>query len=142
VTVVRRDRVTLPLMCMGGEVRQALAHVLSNALGAVEEGSTIWFRLREGTDKAGRRGVWITVADNGAGIAKEDLPRVFEAFFSTKGVMGTGLGLWITREIVVRHQGVLALRSRNQGPMRGTVVRIFLPYDILHPVMDALSITM
>jgi signal transduction histidine kinase len=55
--------------------------------------------------------------------------RIFEAFFSTKGITGTGLGLWISREIVERHKGHLVVRSRKttDDVSGGTVFSLFLP---------------
>ena len=59
------------------------------------------------------------------------LKRIFEPFFSTKGITGTGLGLWISQEILGRHNGHMQVRSRprNPGHPGGTVFRIFLPTE-------------
>jgi signal transduction histidine kinase len=55
--------------------------------------------------------------------------RIFEPFFSTKGTTGTGLGLWISHEIVSKHQGRIRFRSRQKslGTRGGTVFRFFIP---------------
>jgi len=55
--------------------------------------------------------------------------RVFEAFFTTKDIGGTGLGLWISKEIVDRHCGMLRVRSSQKPDRCGTVFTLFLPYD-------------
>jgi signal transduction histidine kinase len=57
--------------------------------------------------------------------------RVFEAFFTTKEVTGTGLGLWVSHEIIVKHRGLVHLRSRpaQEGRSSGTVFEIFIPDD-------------
>ena len=55
--------------------------------------------------------------------------RIFEPFFTTKDTSGTGLGLWISREIVDRHRGVLRVRSSQSAPRCGTVFALFLPFD-------------
>ena len=65
--------------------------------------------------------------DTGAGIPARVLKRIFEPFYTTKGMNGTGLGLWISREIIDRHQGVLRFRSSQKEGRRGTVVTMFLP---------------
>ena len=61
-------------------------------------GGRLLVRTREGTDwKRDLRGVLITIGDTGSGISREAMGRIFEAFYSTKGNSGTGLGLWVTR---------------------------------------------
>ncbi len=55
--------------------------------------------------------------------------RIFEPFFTTKDLNGTGLGLWISDEIVQRHHGRLSVRSTQQGKNHGTVFTLFLPLD-------------
>ena len=59
-----------------------------------------------------------TVSDSGRGMPEEVRGRVFDAFFSTKGIMGTGLGLWISKRIVDKHRGCLRVRSRTGGAAR------------------------
>lgn len=71
----------------------------------------------------------ITVADNGSGIPSADLKRIFEPFYTTKKDTGTGLGLWVSSGIVGKHGGSIRVRSRVNGPVRGTVFYIFLPYQ-------------
>ena len=71
----------------------------------------------------------LTVADTGAGIDPQISDRIFEPFFTTKGYTGTGLGLWVSQEIVVRHAGALQVRSSRTGGRRGTVFALFLPFD-------------
>jgi len=60
--------------------------------------------------------------------------RIFEAFFTTKQDTGTGLGLWVSHEIILKHQGIIHVRSRVEsaslfapGPPSGTVIQFFLP---------------
>ncbi len=55
--------------------------------------------------------------------------RVFEPFFTTKGFGGTGLGLWVSQEIVERHQGHIQVRSTRAEGRRGTVFTLFLPFE-------------
>jgi signal transduction histidine kinase len=59
-------------------------------------------------------------------MSQETRKRVFEPFFTTKDLNGTGLGLWISAEIVNRHRGKLRVKS-SEGPRRGTVFSLFLP---------------
>jgi signal transduction histidine kinase len=68
----------------------------------------------------------LTIADTGTGIRGEIRSSLFNQFFTTKGNRGTGLGLWLTRDIVLRNSGRLRYRSRT-GPHSGTVFTIYLP---------------
>jgi signal transduction histidine kinase len=77
-----------------------------------------------------RPGVRITIADTGSGMSPEVRNRIFEAFYTTKGLSGTGLGLWISKGIVEKHHGRLSVRSSNRPPHTGTVFSLFLPRDL------------
>ena len=74
-----------------------------------------------------RRGVRLTIADNGCGIAAEKLHGIFEPFFTTKGSGGSGLGLSLVRDVVQRHGGWLRVRSSTRAGHSGSVFAIFLP---------------
>lgn len=130
VAVVPRVRPSDPVICFDGEIRQVLGNLFSNAIDAMSAHDTLFIGSRPGVDWAtGRRGVVLTVADTGAGMAPEILGRVFEAFFTTKGIGGTGLGLWISADIIARHYGRLRVRSSVADRHHGTVLRVFLPFD-------------
>ena len=77
----------------------------------------------------GQPGLRITVADTGAGIPAEVRRHIFEPFFTTKEATGTGLGLWVSAEIVAKHHGTLQMRSRARGKKgdSGTVFTVFFP---------------
>ena len=88
------------------------------------------FRTRKARlRKTGIPGVRITIGDTGHGIPKDILPRVFEPFYTTKGINGTGLGLWISLGIVQKHHGRLQVRSGTEENRSGTVFSLFLPSD-------------
>jgi PAS domain S-box-containing protein len=131
VKVERRDRTRRAVTCFDGEIRQVLSNFIGNAIDAMNtSGGRLLIRSREGTDwTTGRRGVILTVADTGSGISPHTLSKIFEPFFTTKGDKGTGLGLWVSREIVDRHRGVLKVRSRQSIHRSGTVFALFLPCD-------------
>ena len=99
IMVETRDLAQEPVECFEGEIRQALANLIGNAIDAMHpKGGRLLLRSRNATDWAtGRNGLRITVADTGSGIPKEAFNRLFEAFFTTKGHGGNGLGLWITK---------------------------------------------
>lgn len=111
-----------------GEIRQVFSNLLVNSLDAIEPGGTVRIHIsRTICTKTGRRCVRTTVADNGTGIAPETLPRIFEPLFTTKENTGTGLGLWVSKQIVDKHQGLIRARSSVAPGRRGTVVSIVLP---------------
>jgi signal transduction histidine kinase len=94
------------------------------------QGGQLFLRTRDGSDKkTGRDGLVFTIADTGPGMTRETSLRIFEAFFTTKGLSGTGLGLWISRDIVERHRGSLRVRSSQRANNHGTIFTVFLPYD-------------
>jgi PAS domain S-box-containing protein len=112
-----------------GELRQVLSNLIANSLDACTNGAVIRIEARSATDPRtpSRSGVRITVADTGPGIPFEHLESIFEPFFTTKKDTGTGLGLWVSRELVKKHGGSLRVRSRTSNPLCGTVFSIFLP---------------
>jgi signal transduction histidine kinase len=95
-------------------------------------GGSLLIRTREATEwRSGAKGVVITVADTGIGMAPGITTKIFKAFYSTKGIAGTGLGLWLSSEIVARHHGRLLVRSRMTRGSSGTVFELFLPYQAM-----------
>jgi PAS domain S-box-containing protein len=117
-----------------GEIRQVVANLIGNAIDALPEGGRILVRAAYSRDwRSGSPGVVVTVADTGIGMDAETSRRIFEPFFSTKGMTGTGLGLWVSSEIAEKHQGSLRVRSRRHAAAMepgGTVFRFFFrPQD-------------
>ncbi len=104
-----------------GELRQVFSNLLSNAIDASLAGSRVRVRIK----KAGDR-VQITIADQGSGIPEAAQAQIFEPFFTTKKDVGTGLGLWISREIIQNHGGKIHFRSRAGAEKSGTVFVVYL----------------
>jgi signal transduction histidine kinase len=77
-------------------------------------------------------GIILAIHDNGVGIADADLPRVLEAFFSTRSTVGTGIGLFVAKQFVEGHGGRIEVESRQDGEDHGTTVRVFLPAIIAY----------
>jgi PAS domain S-box-containing protein len=105
-----------------GELRQVVSNLLLNAIEASVKRQQIKVRVRA----AGKSASCI-VADSGTGIAPLDRKRIFEPFFTTKKDTGTGLGLWVSQEIVTRHDGRLRFRTTTDAGGSGTVFRMTLP---------------
>lgn len=122
----------LPLIdAHGSELNQVWTNLIDNAADALHSGpegaalpeATITLRTRQ-------EGKWIivTIADNGAGIPPDVLPRIFDAFYTTKPIgQGTGLGLDISYNIVVRkHQGDIRVKSEPGH----TQFEVWLPKEL------------
>jgi signal transduction histidine kinase len=107
-----------------GEIRQIISNLLGNAIDAVElrNEPTITIVTREGSDA-----VQLAVRDNGCGIPSSLLQQVFEPFFTTKKDVGTGLGLYLSRELANKNGGSLRLQSSTETDNRGTIAYLTLP---------------
>jgi len=128
------EPMSTPLLVRAGAIRleQVLVNLLLNALDAVEGREAGRVTL---SAEAGEPDLRLTVADNGPGIAPEDLPRVTEPFFSTKtGAEGLGLGLSISQALVAEFGGRLDIAS---APGAGTIVTITLPAATALPRHEA-----
>lgn len=112
-----------------GEIRQVFINLVSNALDAMQPGGKLFIRISDGVSwrNGQRHGVRATVGDTGPGIPLEVRRRLFRPFFSTKGEKGTGLGLWVSKQLVEKHGGTIQLWSRTDGA-HGTWFSVFLPY--------------
>lgn len=106
-----------------GEVRQVFANLVGNALDAVGHSGKIVLALTKARYQ-GLPGFEIAVKDNGAGIDPKIVDKIFQPFFTTKKSVGTGLGLWVCREIIEKHGGRISVSS-NGGA--GSVFTVFLP---------------
>lgn len=132
---VERDYdANLSLFCFAGEIRQVFANLVGNAIDASANGGRIVIRARRSHDwkNPALAGVRFAFADNGAGMEPDVRQHIFEAFFTTKEATGTGLGLWVSHEIVLKHHGLVRVRSRcansaSPSAVSGTVFEVFIP---------------
>ena len=131
VTIERRERSVDSIICLESEIRQVLSNLVRNAIDSMHgSGGRLLVRSREATDwRTGGEGIVITIADTGSGISAQTMRNLYKPFFTTKGIAGTGLGLWISSEIITRHQGRMKVRSSQDGRRHGTVFQMFLPYQ-------------
>jgi signal transduction histidine kinase len=113
----------LPMIwCFPGKLNQVLLNIIMNAIQAVDAGATI--TVRSWSDP-GKQEIHLAVSDNGPGIPDSIRGKIFDAFYTTKPQgLGTGLGLWITSNIVKEHQGRIELET---APDTGTTFTIVLP---------------
>ncbi len=118
---------TPPALASGNQIQRVLLNLLINARQAMPDGGTIQVRLNSSTDK---KYVEMVVRDSGKGIPRDQLPKIFNAFYSTKsgpdesGKGGTGLGLAACKEIIDAHQGKIRVES-TVG--RGTAFVLRIP---------------
>jgi signal transduction histidine kinase len=75
--------------------------------------------------KSGATGIRLLVADNGSGMDGETRRRLFEPFYSTKGIGGTGLGLWVSKDLIAKNGGAVSVRSSSRPGNSGTVFNLF-----------------
>ncbi len=109
------------ILCNGNQIKQAGIAILMNASEAIQENGTILIR----TSNPDEEHIVVEITDNGVGIAHEDIPHIFEPFFSTKEkASGIGLGLAIVHGIVQNHNGKIDIESEVG---KGTTVSIYLP---------------
>ena len=112
------------------EFRQVLTNLLVNSADAAA-GPGAWLRVSAAPSRkpspTGRGTVLIEISDNGSGIEPSALQHIFEPFFTTKGERGTGLGLWVSRGILDKHDGHIDVQSRTAPDDHGTVITLTLP---------------
>ena len=132
----------MTLFCFAGEIRQVFANFVGNAIDASVPGGRLLVRARRSRNwrNPAQAGIRFTVADTGCGMEPGVRQHIFEAFFTTKEVTGTGLGLWVSHEIVQKHHGLIRVRSRAAGTSdgaiskgSGTVFELFIPDEIEVP---------
>jgi PAS domain S-box-containing protein len=121
------------ILCFENDIRQVLNNLIANAIDAMRRGGRLIVRAHDATDRSPgqsrvRHGIRITIADTGHGMSPEVRARLFEPFYTTKDLNGTGLGLWISAGIVSRHQGRLSFRSSQHPIHHGTIFSLFLPW--------------
>jgi PAS domain S-box-containing protein len=124
VEVVQHLERTIPVPGLEGELRQLLSNLVSNAIDAMPQNGKLQISTRTSSHQE-VPGIELRVEDNGPGIPERNREHIFEPFFTTKSDVGTGLGLWVAREIAERHDGFLRLEPSEEG--KGAVFTVFLP---------------
>lgn len=119
------------------ELRQVFTNLVHNALDAIPQGG----RIKIESSLPDGQNVCITVSDNGKGIACQDLPRLFQPLFTTKGQNGTGLGLWVSKGIIEKHGGIISVQTDSTLEQSWTTFCVVLPRrfpaEAIHRSMEA-----
>lgn len=122
------DQSDVAITCYEGDVRQVLNNLIGNAVDSMRSGGHLLVRVSKARLWPSRKmGVRITVADTGHGMTPEVSKHIFEPFYTTKGINGTGLGLWISLGIAEKHGGRIQVRSRAKSTSHGTAFSLLLP---------------
>ena len=127
IRVMREFDTSRGVVARAGELRQLFANLVGNAIDAMRTGGTLRLRVRQAATDPFPHHVRVSVADTGTGIPHELRSKVFEPFISTKGDTGTGLGLWVSKEIIENHGGAIRLRSTTSPHRHGTTFSVYLP---------------
>jgi two-component system CheB/CheR fusion protein len=123
-----------------GQMRQVFTNLIINSLEAVApEMGKLTVRISESCDwrHLEVRGTRATIADNGVGIAPENMEKIFSGTFTSKGDKGTGVGLWMARQILNNHSASIRVRSSVLPGRSGTCFSIFVPCAHKAHVMPA-----
>jgi PAS domain S-box-containing protein len=127
VTVERKLDEDVPIQGFPGELRQVFTNLITNAAEAAGPGGRVRVLLEDAQVADSRPGATVTITDSGPGILDNHLNKIFKPFFTTKGELGTGLGLWVSRGIVEKHGGTIELTNSSDPDLRGAAVRVYLP---------------
>ena len=124
VAVKKRYRERAQCHGISGELLQLLSNLILNALDAISEVECGALHIRV---HRGSSGVHVTVADNGAGVPEHVATALFTPNVTSKQ-NGTGLGLWVSKRILERHNGGIRMRTSRRPGKSGTVFRVTLPH--------------
>jgi PAS domain S-box-containing protein len=116
---------TRKIVLRRGEMMQVVSNLVMNSIYAMQAGGVLSISVEEAVKSPD--GIVLTIQDNGVGIEESDLPRVFDAFFTTRATVGTGIGLFVAKQFVEGHGGKIEIESRQNVEDHGTTVRVFLP---------------
>jgi len=126
VRVVCDRRPTLTIRGFPGQLTQIFSNLIRNAAEAAPQGSEVVVRVRS-ICRRGREGTRITIHDHGYGIPPEVRKQMFDPFFTTKELKGSGLGLWVSKNLVMKHNGTIRFRTSTRNGASGTTFEVFLP---------------
>jgi two-component system, NtrC family, sensor kinase len=126
VSVICHCGPTLSIHGFPGQLTQIFSNLIRNAAEAAPQGSEVVVRVRA-IVRRGRQGARVTIHDRGPGIPADIRQQMFDPFFTTKELKGSGLGLWVSRNLVMKHDGTIRFRSSTRERASGTTFEVFLP---------------
>ena len=113
-----------------GEMIQIFSNLIANAIDAMRlKGGTLRISTKNTSGAAGN-GVQTTIQDNGCGIQPEYLAQIFEPFFTTKGDSGSGIGLWVAKQLVEIRGGQISVTSSSERGNSGTSINVLIPFSV------------
>jgi len=131
ILVSKRFETSRSVRGFPGELRQVFANLVANAIHSMPSGGKLLLHVYESSlpPDHSRKGIRVTVLDNGSGIPPGVRMNLFAPFYTTKGESGTGLGLWVTRGILEKHEGTIHFISTVRPGRSGTAFSVFLPFE-------------
>lgn len=126
VKVVCQRRPTLAIRGFPGQLSQIFSNLVRNAAEAAPQGSEVVVRVRS-ICRGGREGTRVTIHDRGHGIPLDVRKQMYDPFFTTKELKGSGLGLWVSKNLIMKHNGTIRFRTSTREGASGTTFEVFLP---------------
>lgn len=126
IKIEKHYSTSVPTQAVRGELRQVFSNLISNAIDSVGEEGTLRVAV-EASRPPQRPGMLVSIADDGPGVPPEFRKRLFEPFFTTKQGVGTGLGLWLAKQLVEKHGGSIEIESSVDPADHGTRFVVFVP---------------
>ncbi|WP_158752211.1 ATP-binding protein [Acidobacterium sp. S8] len=133
IRVIKELQTSTLVQGFPAQLRQVFSNLIRNAVEASLPGTVLRLRISHCLigNRLGQPAARVTISDRGIGIPPENLKRVFEAFFTTKELRGSGIGLWLSSTIVQEHHGYIRVRSSTRPSGSGTCVSVVLPCEWL-----------
>jgi signal transduction histidine kinase len=118
---------TMPVTVCGypGQLRQVFVNLIRNAAEAAFPDTDVVIRIRS-VHRRGMEGALITIHDRGSGIPESIRDKLFDPFFTTKELKGSGLGLWVSKIVILHHNGTIRFRTSDRAGKSGTTFEVFL----------------
>ncbi|MGA3130275.1 MAG: response regulator [Terracidiphilus sp.] len=117
---------TLTIYGFPGQLTQVFGNLIRNAAEVALPDTAVTIRVRE-ISRAGHTGTRVTIHDRGCGIPPEIQAKIFDPFFTTKDLKGSGLGLWVSMQLIQKHGGTIRFRTSQRLSLEGTLFEVFLP---------------